>query len=290
MKAPRIITGVWIIYNPNSTGDSKKRALAFADLLKKHGISSTCVPTERAAHAEILAKQFAEQHPNCAIFSSSGDGGYNEVINGALQASSSNVICGVLPAGNANDHYHALHRGNTVKRIKEGDIDVIDCIEVQYGKHKRYAHSYVGLGLTPQIGEELTKRELSPLVEVVVVATELFRIAPVRINRNGRTRAYDHVVISNIPKMSKYITVAADASFTDGMLELTTVRSGSIMRLLRHLLRRVVKEDADPKRIKEYKFICRGPLSLQLDGEVVKLNKGQNVRVSCAPKILKTIV
>ncbi len=122
------------------------------------------------------------------------------------------------------------------------------------------------------------------------MATKLFRITPVKITHNGSTRLYDHLVISNIPKMSKFITVAPGASVTDGLLEITTVKSGSFLRLLRHLLRRVVAEDAEPKQISEFVFTCVRPAILQLDGEVVQLKQGQRVRVVCAPKLLRTIV
>ncbi len=126
MTTQKAISTVWIIYNPNSTRDSKQRAIAFARLLKKHGKSASCVPTKHAGHAKVLAKQFAEADSNCAIFSSSGDGGYNEVINGVLLSASPKVTCGVLPAGNANDHYHALHRGKTTDRIQRVDVGSVN--------------------------------------------------------------------------------------------------------------------------------------------------------------------
>ncbi|MFZ1484304.1 MAG: diacylglycerol kinase family protein [Candidatus Saccharimonadales bacterium] len=280
---------VWIIYNPNSTGDSKSKAHAFSALLKKHKVQATCIPTEYAGHAEKIAKKTAESEPNPIIFSSSGDGGYNEVINGVLASNAPKTICGVLPAGNANDHYHAVHRGHVAKRVAAGDFDVIDCIAVDIGKVTRYAHSYIGLGLTPQIGQELTKRKLSPVVEAWVVFTKLFRITPVKISYDGKVQFYDHLVISNIPKMAKYISIAPNANISDGLLELTTVRSGSFITLLRHLLKRIVSADADPKQIEAFEFICERATTLQLDGEVVRLMNGQKVTVRCAPKHLRTI-
>lgn len=283
-------SAVWVIYNPNSTGNSKSKAGAFVSLLKKHSVEATCIATEYAGHAEKLARGIAESHKNAMIFSSSGDGGYNEVINGVLHSTVPGTVCGVLPAGNANDHYHAVHAKNTAQRVALGEILSIDCIEVDLDRKKRYAHSYIGLGLTPQIGKELTRRKLSPVIEVWVVLTKLFQITPVKILHDGSKMAYDHLVISNIPKMSKYITVASNANITDGKLELTTVKSGSFIRLLRHLFRRVVQDNAKPTQLSEFSFQCLRPTPLQLDGEVISLKKGQNVTVRCAPKLLRTIV
>lgn len=280
---------VWIIYNPNSTGSSKSKAQNFSALLKKHTVQATCIPTEYAGHAEKIAKKIAESEPNPIIFSSSGDGGYNEVINGVLASNAPKTVCGVLPAGNANDHYHAVHRGYVAKRVAAGDFDVIDCIAVDMGKITRYAHSYIGLGLTPQIGQELTKRKLSAVVEAWVVFTKLFRITPVKIRHGGKVLSYDHLVVSTIPKMSKYITIAPNANVADGLLEFTAVRSGSFFKLLRHLLKRVVRSDADPKQIEKFEFICQKSTTLQLDGEVIQIKSGQKVTVRCVHKCLRTI-
>lgn len=290
MSSAKSLSYIWIIFNPISTGDSKKLAYEFARSLKKQKIDSKCIPTEYAGHAEILAKSLADKDPTCAIFSSSGDGAYNEVINGVLGSSNPGVITGTLPAGNANDHFQSLHRGNTVARILRTDIDSIDCIEVSFGRKKRYAHSYVGLGLTPQIGEQLNKHALSPVVELWIVLTKLFRIAPVKIKHNESVHSYDHLVISNIPKMSKYLTIASEAKVDDGLLEISTVRSGSLIRLFRHLIRRVIKNDAAPKQISEFSFTCMRRTKLQLDGEVIELKKDQRVRIRCAEKLLRTIV
>lgn len=290
MTSKRTNVCVWVLYNPNSTGQGKQKALTLSRALKKRNVNVTCLPTEYAGHAEKIAKKIAESEKNPYIFSSSGDGGYNELINGVLGSGSPKTICGVLPAGNANDHYNAVHRGHVVNRIVSGDIDHIDCIEVVMASSVRYAHSYVGLGLTPQIGQELTKRKLSPLVETWVVLTKLFQITPVKIRHDGAVLSYDHVVISTIPKMSKYITIAPDANMSDGLLELTTVRSGSFVKLLRHLLQRVLRSNAQPKQLSEFAFICEKTTQLQLDGEVIQLKNGEKVLVRCARQRLHTIV
>src|SRR4051812_13045559 len=81
-------TEVAIIYNPNSTGNAEENAKQLqADLRSSlPGLAVRLLPTERAGHAIELAYGFAKKHKNPLIVAASGDGGYNEVINGALRA------------------------------------------------------------------------------------------------------------------------------------------------------------------------------------------------------------
>src|SRR3982750_2899542 len=103
---------ITIIYNPNSTGPSEAKArVLHEDLIKRRKRTKiTLTPTKRAGHAEDLAYKAAHANRRALIISSSGDGGYHEVINGALRAQleGAKPTVGLLPAGNANDHYHSL--------------------------------------------------------------------------------------------------------------------------------------------------------------------------------------
>ena len=115
-----------VIYNPNSTGNAEKLAKSFASSVKKHkkatGVPVTLVPTKRARHAIELSKTIASTYKRPLIISSSGDGGYNEVVNGVMQAisrhHSARPVVAVLAAGNANDH----------KRVMRGDEKLINLI------------------------------------------------------------------------------------------------------------------------------------------------------------------
>src|SRR5437764_2946213 len=95
---------VLIIYNPNSTGNS---AGAARDLQKRLQTSLKLpirlLPTHYSGHAEELAYTGAKEHHNPLLVSSSGDGGYHEVINGAMRAqlTGAKPVCAVLPTGNA---------------------------------------------------------------------------------------------------------------------------------------------------------------------------------------------
>ena len=92
-----------IIYNPKSTGSSESLAKSLHKKLssKLPNQRIDLLATEHAGHARELAYDISKKYDKPLIISSSGDGGYNEVINGALQAQSegANPITSLLPAG-----------------------------------------------------------------------------------------------------------------------------------------------------------------------------------------------
>jgi diacylglycerol kinase family enzyme len=279
-----------IIFNPNSTGDGRKNAEELRDKLVSANGNVELIETEHAGHAEEIARQIADNNQSAYIVSSSGDGGYHEVINGILSSNNPKVIAGVLPSGNANDHYNFVHRGDVVQRVIAEDIDEVDVLKVETPEWTRYAHSYVGLGVTPQIGEVLTKNTLNPLKESWLVATHLFKVHPVKILVDGHVRRYDHLVFSIIGKMSKYLTLDENASVTDGLFEETAKRHGTVIELLRHFFQAVATSSSDVQKTERRELTILRATTIQLDGEVYNLAKGDKVVVSCVKKIVRCII
>lgn len=285
------IQSVVVIYNPNSTGPSRKNAEQFVAKLRYAGVTArSTIPTKRRGHAKTLARQYAERPTPTMIISSSGDGSYNEVINGILRSKNPEAVAGVLPSGNANDHWNFLHHGNTVQRIKHGDVEQIDVLKISCGSWHRYAHSYIGLGMTPQIGEVLTKNKLNPLKEFWLVLTHFFKVRPVKIAVDGDTRRFDHLVFSNIGRMSKYLKVADHGTIHDGEFAVIEVKSGTIGGLTSYIFRAAstgVRADTTTNR---YVFTCLRPLKIQLDGEVVEFDEGDEITITSEQQLLSTIV
>ncbi|WP_308113835.1 acylglycerol kinase family protein [Arthrobacter sp. ISL-30] len=126
-----------------------------------------------AGHGRALAcERSSSGRP--LIVSVSGDGGYNEVINGVVDAGG-NAVCAVLTGGNANDHWRSTRRMPLIEAIVAGEVRRFDLLRLQVAEGpeawSRYAHSYIGFGLTPAIAigiEGGTKGVLSELVSVVL--------------------------------------------------------------------------------------------------------------------------
>jgi diacylglycerol kinase (ATP) len=135
-----------VIFNPQSSGDGPQLADELrADLATQvPDVPVHVCPTERAGHARDLAREAARTgHP--LIVSVSGDGGYNEVVDGVMQAGNDNAVCAVKAAGNANDHRRTTAQRPFVDAIAAGEVRRIDLLRLTIGDgadaRTRYADS-----------------------------------------------------------------------------------------------------------------------------------------------------
>lgn len=288
MKFTKII----IIYNPNSTGDSKKNAKELSKNLKK--VAKKCdvklVATKRTGHGEEIAEKYsAARH---FIVSSSGDGGYHEVVNGIMKKPvRMRATLGLLPSGNANDHYRHMHRGDLMQRIQKNDTTSVEVLELRTNDSVRYAHSYIGVGITPHIGEELTKANLNRLNEAWLVIKHLVTFSPVKIKINGKVKRYQNLLCTNVSEMSKIIKLSKKSKSNDGKFEVTHQSGASFIGLLRHLFRAsTVGLEDEVEQVTSFSFTTTQRLKVQLDGEVFRLKKNQAVMISVQQNAIKTII
>ncbi|MFC7660385.1 acylglycerol kinase family protein [Pseudonocardia benzenivorans] len=151
-----------VIFNPHSTGSAAELAAELGAELTRR-LPRTTVrlrPTERAGHARELAGE-AARVPRSLIVSVSGDGGYNEVVDGVMQAGDTGTVCAVMAAGNANDHRRTTREQALGDAIVAGEVRHLDLLRLTVGEGPgtvvRYAHSYIGVGLTPIVAIDLEK-------------------------------------------------------------------------------------------------------------------------------------
>ena len=289
---------VAIIFNPISTGPSKSMARELEAKIHEEmpGQTVELFATEFAGHAEELAYKISKEHKNPLIISSSGDGGYHEVVNGVLkaQAEGATPTTGLLPAGNANDHHRNLYDGDMVERIMSGKPKKIDVLmlEATAGgkKIQRYAHSYIGFGLTPIIGAELNKIKLNFFTEILIVARSLLAVKSVKLKINGKARRYESVIFSNIDSMSKYLQISQPSSVTDGKFEVTIFKRRNKFQLLLTLLRTSVGALKEDKRVSEFTLTTTKDTLVQADGEILTLDGGTTVRVSAERQMLASVL
>jgi diacylglycerol kinase family enzyme len=294
---------ITIIYNPNSTGPSRAMAERLAAKLTAAGPGAYApeqvelVATAHAGHAEELAEAAARAHQRPLIVSSSGDGGYHEVINGVMTAVRSGhpAVAAVLPAGNANDHRRTLARAPLGDSILAGRTTRIDLLEVDIAapdqRSLRYAHSYAGLGLTPVVAAELNRHTLNALRELLIVVRTFAKLQPVTLcDAAGRTIRLDSLILSNINQMAKTLTISHTGRPTDGRFEVTAFPAGSKWRLLMRLLRAAVSKLPANARVTEYSFTVVKHAPMQLDGEVTELPAGTRITVKIAPAALETVL
>jgi diacylglycerol kinase family enzyme len=212
-----------------------------------------------------------------------------------MDSGNAQAICAVLPAGNANDHSRTLQEKPLSTQIINGRVTKIDLIEVAITSAKgkkvtEYAHSYVGLGLTPVVAAELNKKSLNALKELHIVVTTFFKYRPFKISHDGKTLRLDSQLFANINKMAKVLTLAPDNKPDDGKFEVIQFPAGRKLRLLKHLTQAAVTNLDKPNRTNKYEFTTLKRMPVQLDGEVTILQPQVKVVVKAAVKKLKTII
>ena len=287
-----------VIYNPNSTGPSETMARDLIKRLKSRMPKQKVelIATRRAGHAEELAYDIAKSSKNAFVVSSSGDGGYHEVVNGVLRARNEGHMAttGLLPAGNANDHYRSLHQVDIVEQILKGKSQEIDVLKLA-GRSKdkpfeRYAHSYIGIGLTPKVGRELNKANLNLFNEIIIALKVIFLVGSTKLKVYDEFKYYDSIIFSNISKMSKYLQISQPNSVTDGKLEITAFRRRHKLRLIGVLLKTSLTGLKWDVQVPEFSLETTKKTLFQADGEVITIDANTEVIISIKKHALKCIV
>jgi diacylglycerol kinase (ATP) len=291
-------THVTIIYNPNSTGGSKKRAEYTYSKLRKHAptLGVTLTPTEYAGHAEELAFEAAQDSKHPVIVSVSGDGGYHEVVNGVMQANAkgAKAVTGLVPAGNANDHYHSVHAGDLIAGILKGKSQALDVLTLKAtvgGKpSERYAHSYIGFGMTPRVGRELTKEKLNRVKEVWITARTLLAYRSSTLVVDGVAQEFQSIIFSNIHRMAKILTLSTKSEPDDGKFEVNILRKQHKIGFMASLFKASVASFETHTQTKKFSLKTVKPTLVQLDGETLRIDPNSDVRIGIKHQALKCIV
>lgn len=285
---------VVLIFNPAKAGmatriDDLQRDLA-TDLPE---LQIDLMPTEYAGHARDLARSVAAGGAPL-IVSVSGDGGYNEVVNGVMDVPASRAVCTVLPAGNANDHHRSMTARTLTEAIREGRVFRIDLLRITFGGAHRgevvYAHSYLGFGLTPLMAIGIEKGGKGKILELLSVARTLGHLKPFELVRaDGATARFDSLILANISRMAKYGTVSESSHPDDGQFEVVTLPHSGRWKMALMTLRAVTLGLGHQPSVSSYAFTTRDAVPCQIDGEVVHVPAGTHVLVESVKGALATI-
>jgi diacylglycerol kinase (ATP) len=291
MQFDRIV----VIFNPQSTGQAPQLAEQLNDALADRlpDMPLQLRPTERAGHARELAGDAAATG-RPLIVSVSGDGGYNEVVDGVMQAGNPNAVCAVMAAGNANDHRRSTGEQPLADAIVGGDVRRIDLLRLTVGSgsdaRTRYAHSYIGMGLTPIVAIDLEKGGKGSLKEIVSVVRTFARFRPFTIDvQPGGLRSFDSLLFANIDEMAKYATLSEDGRPDDGRFEIIALPHTAKWRILGVALKAATRGLGPQPTTRHYRFTTLKPTPLQLDGEVIAVDADTPVSVDIAASALATL-
>ncbi|MFF2841181.1 diacylglycerol/lipid kinase family protein [Paenarthrobacter sp. NPDC057981] len=298
VDSARTFESIVIIFNPNSTGDAPELAQQLHQRLKEilsYEPELILQPTEHAGHAVDLAREAAAKGGDVLVVSVSGDGGYNEVVNGVMQAGNPRAVCAVRAAGNANDHSRIIATKPLEEAIAEGRVHNIDLLRIHTGQKEdeplEYAHSYIGFGLTPVVATELEKGSKGALKEMVTVIQTFSKFEPFGVRLpDGKRHKFDSLVFANIREMAKYATLSdADEHPSDGKFEVIIFPHMPKWRVLLKALKATTQGLGDQPSVSSYEFTTLKPLPYQMDGEVKSVDANVKVKVECAEGALATL-
>jgi diacylglycerol kinase (ATP) len=282
---------VVLIFNPNSTGDASGKASQLRDELSDRvpDLPVELLPTERAGHARELARDAAATGAPLVV-SVSGDGGYSEVVDGLMRSGSDRVVAAVLAAGNANDHRRATEERSLADAIVSGDeIARMDLLRLTTGDDVQWAHSYIGLGLTPVVAIDLEKGSKGSLKEIVSVVRTFSRFRPFALDlADGSRVRLDSLVFANIDQMAKFATLS-EGDPDDGVFEVITIPHTSKWKVVLTALRAATRGLGPQPSTRSYRFTTVNPTPLQVDGEVIEVGAGTPVSVDMAAGALREL-
>jgi len=282
-----------LIFNPHSSGNAQEKAQELRDELSARlpELLVELVATQHAGHARELARDAAASG-RPLIVSVSGDGGYNEVVDGAMRSGNASAVCAVLAAGNANDHRRTTRERPLAEAIVIGKVARLDLLQLTIDGESSYAHSYIGLGLTPAVAVDLAKSGKGSLRELAATVRAFAQFRPFEIERPDRTRErFDSIIFANIDQMAKVATLSEDDGRPDdGAFEVVTMRHTAKWKLLGTALRACTRGLGPQPSATEYVFTTIKTMPIQIDGEVLDLDAHAQVRIDIAPKALRTVL
>ncbi len=119
-----------LVYNPANPRIPLTLAESVRDDLRRQlpDMPVTFQPTRYPGHARELAHAAAGTG-RPLIIAVSGDGVYNEVVNGIMDVDGSSAVSAVAAGGNANDHRRSTRRMPLVAAIVDGRARQLDLLE-----------------------------------------------------------------------------------------------------------------------------------------------------------------
>jgi diacylglycerol kinase family enzyme len=289
----RPFDSVEIVFNPNSTGDAQERAEELAKQLAERApdLPVQLRPTEHAGHGREIARD-AARAGRPLVVSVSGDGGYNDVVNGLMEAGADSAFAAVLAAGNANDHRRVTRERPLADAIVDGDVSKLDLLRmsVDDGREPRYAHSYIGLGITPTVALELEKGGKGSIREVISTIRTFSKFRPFEIKTDSGIESFDSVIFANIREMAKVAVLSDDGRPDDGRFEVIVLRHTAKWRVLATAVRAAIRGLGPQPTAREYHFTTIDPMPVQIDGEVSEFERGVSVTVEIVPSAVQTVV
>jgi diacylglycerol kinase family enzyme len=266
--------GLCVILNPRA---GKRRATRRLERLRQAwGAGVTCWETERAGHAEELARRAAEAG-FAVVAAAGGDGTVHEVANGLLVAGRPDVVFGVVPLGSANDYAHSLLHGNgAAAGVRAVDVGVV---RDERGRQRHFV-CCLGVGLNGAV--TLESRKIRRLQGLALYGLATLRalwyhygcpVMEIALDDGPAEKAPTLLFSVLLGRREGGFVMAPDAALDDGLFDYVHAGEASRLEVLRFLPRIAFSGPPTdhPKvrlgRCRRIRLRSEAPLIAHIDGE-----------------------
>lgn len=283
-----------MLINPISGTRDKKGICDFTtSRLKEAGIDIDIVHTQHKGHGAELARQAAQDCTDIVVVAG-GDGTVNEVASALMHT---DTALGIIPCGSGN----GLARSLGIPMDFEGAVDIIArnrpyAIDCGIAEGLPFFCTF-GVGFDAVVTEKFsTGKRRGKMQYVRSALLEFINFTPdnyaMEIDGEIYTEEALLIAVCNTAQYGNNAYIAPRASLSDGLLDVTVIRNGSILHqamagigLLSGQIDR--NRYVDTFKAQEVKIIRLKDGPAQIDGE--PLNLGRKINIKCQPSCLKVL-
>lgn len=283
-----------MLINPISGTRDKKGICDFTtSRLKEAGIDIDIVHTQHKGHGAELARQAAKDCTDIVVVAG-GDGTVNEVASALMHT---DTALGIIPCGSGN----GLARSLGIPMDFEGAVDIIArnrpyAIDCGIAEGLPFFCTF-GVGFDAVVTEKFsTGKRRGKMQYVRSALLEFINFTPdnyaMEIDGEIYTEEALLIAVCNTAQYGNNAYIAPRASLSDGLLDVTVIRNGSILHqamagigLLSGQIDR--NRYVDTFKAQEVKIIRLKDGPAQIDGE--PLNLGRKINIKCQPSCLKVL-
>jgi YegS/Rv2252/BmrU family lipid kinase len=284
----------FIIVNPKAGGGrGYQRFLQIQKKLNERGCGAEWMVTEGKGHAEMLARQAAEQGYG-RVFACGGDGTLHEVINGLAETP---IPVGILPCGRGNDAARFLgiskDLNDVCEVVQKGEVRKIDLLTVN---GQRYVCGVCSLGFDSQVASWANRYGdfLGPSAYTLGILATLctFTVKSIRIEHDHGSFSGKVLLVAsgNGGCYGGGIRILPEARIDDGVMDVCIIRKTSRFKVLflapqafvgRHVRRPevmvlrtrglTIDSETPLELLGDGEWICRTPASIEIRPSVLNV-------------------
>ena len=275
----------YILANPFSgRKKGEKKAIVVKKLLNKNNIEAKIIMSEYPKHLTEVTKKLSSNN-HCRFYVIGGDGTLNEAISGIIGTDSEIVV---IPGGTGNDFVKSVSKYMSMRKIVlnslKNNSTPTDVIKVNNDK---YCVNILNTGFDALVAKNVDIFRNIPLISgkmkynlaiFYTLITNKNYYLKTRINNEVYKKSYTLIVVANGKFYGGGIIPCPNAVTNDGLLDICTINSTSILKKLFLLPsynkgKHINKKNVNFYKTKKLHIVSKRDFPVSIDGEVFMTNK-----------------